>query len=740
MDSNVVPITQESAKVVDNSPEFIVLKFADSKIPIFKESRNKDYIKYGENNLYPDYLTFLFNKSAKNGAIISGKAFYIFGEGFENGDVIVNRLGESLNDISKKAILDVEIYGGFRLEVIWNAAKKVSEIYHVDYTTIRVGKNGGYYFKEDWQPLSRDEEVYIPAFNPNTPVGSQIYAYNEYRPKSRYYPLPEYVGCNNFIETDIEISKYYLSCIRNGMMPSKMIQFFKGEPTEDKKREIEARMSRKFAGAENAGKFLLVFNDVNASKSVEVNDLSASDLDKHMIELNKTCQQEIFSGHRVTSPMLFGIKTEGQLGGNTELKASYELFQNTYAKPKANAFEKEINYILSYSSKPGTYELKPTDPIGWQIPDSLLAQAITTDDVRQKLGLPVVEKPVDSPATKTLSAINGMSPLVATKLLEKLTDNEVRSLAGLDPLPGGDTILLPDGSVPPTAVSAPTLDSDEPALPVNSHLKNLSAKQLQHINRVIKQYKQGKMTAEMAKTLLRSGLGLSDNEINDFLGIKPVAMSAQDQEDEIIGVFDEYGENRIDFEVFKSKMVCFSNDLEAEEDEATFMQEAFKTVDLTRTEDEILKLIKNDSKITPEVIAQAIGQTKKYVTSKLANLVKRGIIETATEKLGLDEIVSHIIPEAINLTPPPVDEKQPPVQVMVKYSYEVKPGIGPAVIATTRPFCRKMIGLNRLYSRAEIEKISLRLGYSVWDRKGGWWGENPECRHRWVSNVVVKKK
>ena len=737
MDNNVIPITQAPAQVVDTMPEFIVLKFADSKIPVFKESRNKDYIKYGDKDEYPDYLTYLFNKSAKHSAIVSGKAFYIFGEGYENGEVVVNRLGDTLNDISKKSILDIEIYGGYRWEIIWNAGRKVCEIYHVDYTTIRVGKTGGYYFKECWDINNRDEETFIPAFNPNNPFGSQIYAYNEYRPKTRYYPLPEYIGSNNFIETDIEISKYYLSAIRNGMTPSKMIQFFKGEPTEDKKREIEKRMSQKFAGAENAGKFLLVFNDANATRSVEVNDLSATDLDKHMIELNKTCQQEIFSGHRVTSPMLFGIKTEGQLGGNPELKTSYELFQSTYAKPKANSFDKEVNYVLSFSSKAGVYELRPTDPIGWQIPDSVLAQAITTDDAREKLGLPVAEKPIDSPSTKTLNAINGMSPLVATKLLEKLTDNEIRGLAGLLPKPGGDVLPLPDGKTPATE-SAPKLDSDEPVIPINDNIKNLTGKQRQNLDRIVKNYKQGKITYEVAKHQLQTGFGLSDKDVSIYLGAQPAAMSAQEEEEFVADIFDEYGDNRADFEILKSKKVCFTSDIEAEEDEAIFIQEAFKTLDVTNTEQEILNLIKKDPKITPDVIAQAIGQTKKYVQSKLDSLVKRGVIETSTETIGEDEEITRTVPDAIDVVPP--TEGTPPVQISVKYSYEVKPDIGPAIIPTTRPFCRKMIQLNRLYSRAEIEAISTRLGYSVWDRKGGWWGKKEECRHRWVSSIVVKKK
>lgn len=699
MDNNVVPITQDAVKVAESTPEFIVLKFADSKIPVFKESKNKDYIKYGDDNKYPDYLTYLFNKSAKHSAIVSGKAFYIFGEGYENGDVVVNRLGDTLNDVSKKAILDVEIYGGFRWEIIWNAAGKVKEIYHVDYTTIRVGKAGGYYFKENWDIRNHDEEQHIPAFNPNSPFGSQIYAYNEYRPKTRYYPLPEYIGSNNFIETDIEISKYYLSAIRNGMTPSKMIQFFSGEPTEDKKREIERRMSQKFAGAENAGKFFLVFNPVNASKSVEVNDLSATDLDKHMIELNKTCQQEIFSGHRVTSPMLFGIKTEGQLGGNTELSASYDLFKATYSSPKANAFDKEVNYLLSYSSQPVEYKLRPTDPIGVQFDVKDVVNSLPKQFVFEKLGIPKEQ----------------------WNLPNIGSDNKADT--------SGDITV-------PKVPAEPKMDSDLPV--VNENMKNLSGRQLQHVKRVIKQYNDGQITEAAAKAMLRLGLGLTDADINEILGIQPAAMSAQDEEEAVADVFDEYGECRNDFEVLKTKKVCFSSDLEAEADEAVFVQEAFKTWDVTNTEQEIINLIKKDPKITPDVIAQAIGQTRKYVQSKLDSLAKRGIIETSKQAIGEDEETVRTVPDTVDVVPPV--EGAPPVQVMVKYSYEVKPGIGPAIIPTTRPFCRKMIQLNRLYSRAEIEAISLRLGYSVWDRKGGWWGKKEECRHRWVSNIVVKKK
>ena len=99
-----------------------------------------------------------------------------------------------------------------------------------------------------------------------------------------------------------------------------------------------------------------------------------------------------------------------------------------------------------------------------------------------------------------------------------------------------------------------------------------------------------------------------------------------------------------------------------------------------------------------------------------------------------------IVERAIN--PEVIDSRPTPdtVDVYVKYSYEVKPGLGPSIIETTRPFCAKLIELNRLYTRSEIESISQRLGYSVFDRSGGWWGSKPQCRHEWKRNVVIKKR
>lgn len=658
----------------EQEPQVIFLKFADSAVPVFKEKKNKEWIEYGEKNNYPEYLLGLYNKSAKHNAIINGKALYEFGNGFENGDFSVNNDSDTLNEATQKMIRDRKIFGGFRLEIIWGFNRKISQIYHCDYTTLRKAKDGGFLFKECWEDkYDRVKPVFIPEFDPSNPVGSQIFEFNDYRPGIRFYPLPEYLGCLNYIETDIEISKFYLSSIKNGMMPSKMIQFYEGgNVTDEKKGKIEKRWQEKFTGSENAGKFILVFN-TSKDKQVTVDDLSASELDKHFQELNKTTQQEIYAGHGITSPMLFGIKTEGQLGGNTEMKTAYSIFQNTYSKPKAKDISKVITGLMAYSNHPAQYELKPTDPIGLNIDIATVLDKLPTEFILETVGVP-----------------------------EELWS---KAPAGAEVIPAQQAS-------------------------VNDNIKNLTAKQKQGIYRIVRDYNNPDhpTTWDQAALMLKSGYGLTDEEVKVFIGDKPGEFAAF-SDDEIISVFDEYGDSKTDYEILQTRKQIFHSD----EEEEVYKQ-AFAVYDVTETENRIIELIKKDPLITPDVIADTINQSKKYVESKLKSLIKKGYIEQSEETSGSDTVIKRTVPEKV--TAPP-SRGTPPTQISVKYSYE-----GPQD-SRNRPFCAKMMKLNRLYSRAEIELISERLGYSVFDRRGGFWNDNgtikPYCRHSWKNNLVVKK-
>jgi len=613
--------------------DIMFLSFADNKTPEFKEVRDKDWILFGENNLFPHHLLYLYDKSSNHGAIVNGKSKYIYGSGFPV-DYVVNDKQEKVNVVFKKAIKDVELFGGLYFELIWNVGGKCT-LRHLPFQLIRKAKDkAGYFYHKSWcKNMWKDKPVYIPEFDPLKKAGAQIFCYREYRPGCEAYPLPDYFSALNDIETDVEISKYNLSVIKNGMFSSKMIVFNNGTPTEEKKKQIEKQWKQKFAGSENSGNFMLVFND-DPAKAPQVQDLSTTDLDKLFDQLNKTTQSEIFTGHQVTSPMLFGVKTEGQLGGRTELIEAYEIFTNTYINEKQQAINDVYTFLAPYliNAPAGTQELIPVEPLS--------------------------------------------APEVA-----------------------------PVSSVP-----------------INENMKNLTGRQSQNIERIVRKYKTGKIPKQMAETMLRAGLGLSDDEIMTFLNFAKI-----EREEEVAEMFAAVGRPRDEFVIIKTKQSFNGHSI------AEVEAECFK--DIKGNDSAILDLIRKDKRITPEVIAKTINETEAYVRNRMKVLTESGVLRQAVQVTGPDTIIEH----AIN--PEQIDSRTPPetVDIFIRYSYEAKAGLKP-IIDTTRPFCKRLIELDRLYTRAEIESVSQRVGYSVWDRKGGFWGDNEECRHRWVSHIITKKR
>jgi hypothetical protein len=424
------------------------LKFDQVPLPVYKEVKGKEYIYYGERNDYPNYLLRIYNNSAKHNAIVTGKVDYICGNGWgvksedemEKAKVFgmidkVNRKEESLNELTNKLVTDLTIFGGYYLQVIWTKATgEIAELYHVDYYKVRTNAdNTEFYVSDNWIKNDNvnprpDFETY-PAFDPNNTTGSQILYFKEYRAGVNTYSLPDYRGAISYIELDISIGEYHLNTINNGMFSSKLINLNGGKVSQEEEDRIEKQFQNKFSGSKNAGKFMLAFNDSKENEP-SIIDLSGTELDKHFDLLNLTVQQEIFSGHKITSPMLFGIKTEGQLGGRSELRDAYQLFQNTYINAKQRALEETINYLYKFNDVTAKLELKPTEPISFEFSEAIIVANMTQDEIREKLSLPAIEKVESDSSKEIINALNSLNPTILAKVMENLSKDEIRSLIG----------------------------------------------------------------------------------------------------------------------------------------------------------------------------------------------------------------------------------------------------------------------------------------------------------------------
>jgi hypothetical protein len=651
------------------SNQLMVLTFAEARQPEYREKKGEGegYIEFGKKNDYPNYLVDLFNKSAKHNAIIKGKVNYITGNGFkikEGVDPIgeqfiaqANRV-ESLTEVLRKASIDIELFGGAYLQIIWSVTgENLAEVYHVDYTKIRTNAdNTQFWYSENWEDRKYKREVFN-GFNSQLRQGTQIMYLKEYRPNLNAYALPGYFGALNYVESDIEISKHVLGNAQTGFSASKLITLPNGEPSDDEKRQIERKFTDRFTGSDGK-KFILSFvND--ASRKPVIEDLGASDITKEDFgNVDKMIQQNIFAGHQITAPDLFGISTPGQLGTRQQMRDSYEIFKNTYVNDKQIFLEQVFSLLAKLHGANSELQIIPVEPIGIEFTETIIAANLTKDEIREKLGAPALEAKTSSTSQDVIDAINSLSPLVANKVLESMTANEIRSLVGLIPEQGGEDI--------PTAPS---------------------------------------------------GFNFSD--------------------DDVVKIFEEFGVSKEDYSIFKSREVFSQvpNELE----EALHLE--FAEQALSGLEANVLDLIQKDKRVTAEVIAGTIGVDIDIINRVLDGLDKRGIVSSLVSRGITERKLSKPLSE-LNAPKPTT------TSFMVRYSYEWRSDIPSnernSADHPSRVFCARLMQLDRLYSRAEIEAISARLGYSVFDRRGGWWTKpngqhSPSCRHRWYAQTVIKK-
>lgn len=687
--ANNIGFNKEGVKVTDvPNTGFKIIQFQDASQPVFQEKKGQPYIMYGEKNDYPNYLLYLFNNSAKHSAIINGKVDYIIGKGWsyekegtppDQQAILdafikkVNAKGESLKAVMGKLAVDLELFNGGYLNIVWNVKQEIASIYHLDYTTVRSNKdNTEFYVSDEWvkydktgtykQNQNPDYKNFC-AYNEDNKEGSQILYVKNYHPGIDIYTLPNYRGSITWLEVDVEIGAYHLNNVKGGFFANKLINFNNGTPTAEGQAVIEKMFTDRYAGT-RARKFILAFNN-DSTRAATVTDLNVSESDKIFDLLNKTGQQEIFTGHRITSPILFGIKTEGQLGGRSEIRDSYEIFKNTYVNGRQQTLEEVINMLSANNGITTPLLIQPTEPISFEFSEATQAQNMSKDEIREKMGLAPVEDAKNSAATDLINALNSLSPLVANKVLENLTSDEIRGVVGLAPAPPGTL---------PTASGSPA----QPAPVQQAHQFN---------------------------------------------------KQELEEDEKILAMFARVGKPRGEHLILKSKKVRFESNKDEE------LHFAGEQKDIQVIQQQILELIKKDPLVTMQVLSDALKVDIDTVTAAVADLVDRKLL-SVNDKIVDGEKIAERTPakDAVKKVSVGLPEVK---SISVKYSYD-----GPED-RRNRPFCAKMMALDRLYTRREIEQISGHLGFSVWARRGGWYTDpvtnehRPYCRHSWVSHVVV---
>lgn len=389
------------------------IQLSQIKLPETKEviTTNCKWVRFGDDNHFDYFLQTLKDTAPLHNAILTSKIQNAYAEGLMNESENLNmklfaahcNSEESLNDLYYKLLSDLIVFGGFYIEVIWDASGKLASLYHLPYCNIRSGRINPethrveeYFYCEDWFKVYQTGYTPIKVYNTDNRTGRQIFAYREYQSFRKYYALPDYISALNFIAMEKEVGNYGLSLLRNQFSATSVINFRNGIPDEEKQQDIKRRVQDQLTGTDSAGKLLITFSP-DADSSPEITTINSSDAADQYIQLQNTILQNVLSGHRVVSPLLVGIRGDGQgLGNNAnEIQESFELFYNTVIKPYqlkvVNVINKLIYFLPNYDGS--TFSETKLTPITFTFSENTLTQILTEDELREMIGYQPKNKP-----------------------------------------------------------------------------------------------------------------------------------------------------------------------------------------------------------------------------------------------------------------------------------------------------------------------------------------------------------
>lgn len=314
-----------------------------------KKINGKDFISWGSDNKYPNFLWGLYNTCSTLQTIINGTGDYVCGDdivcnvsGFTS---TVNKKGETISDIIQKIAIDYLVFGSFAVQVIRNINGGVAEIYWLDINKLRSDeKNEVFYYSEDWnKSYGRVKTLIYPKFKQGDSNPTSIFYFKGNKSRG-VYGMPIWAAAVKNAQIENNITDFHLNEIENNFMTSKLISFNNGQPSDEQKEEIERNLNEKFAGAKNAARVMISFSD-SKENAPEVISLSTDDFAERYASLEKRNKEQIFCAFRAT-PVLFGLVTESNGFATSEYSDSYKLFNKTVVSPVQTAIKDTFDKIF----------------------------------------------------------------------------------------------------------------------------------------------------------------------------------------------------------------------------------------------------------------------------------------------------------------------------------------------------------------------------------------------------------
>jgi len=357
-----------------NPTDIVSLKLSEyvAKSDIERVDR-KGWINYGADNDFPQYLRDLSHESPVHGSLVVAIGDMIAGKGIESEQYQAELDALDIDALTYACAHDLKLFGGFFIEVIWsNDRTVISKLNAIPFEECRIAVNQdddseiGIFHSYDWSNTRKKKNTpeFIPKYN---------YLTREAEPRQIYwcftftgsdtYPRPDYWSAINYIELDKQISIFHINQISNGLFPSTIINFYNGQATPEQKQQMMMDWENKMSGARNAGKVVMFFNERDQPKT-EITPFPVNDADKQYQLMDTTATQKIITAHRVTTPLLFGIRETSGFGSNKdEMTTGLEIFNKQVIEPYQEKINKSITELLSNQMPGVSFEIVPNTPL-----------------------------------------------------------------------------------------------------------------------------------------------------------------------------------------------------------------------------------------------------------------------------------------------------------------------------------------------------------------------------------------
>ena len=380
------------------------LQLSTYTTPEVKEVSNQEWIQYGGDNNYFQFLIDRYNGSATNNALINGISQMIVGRYLDATDSnrkpaeyaqMKSMLSE---DMQMKLASDLKLMGQCAMQVIYTQDRsRIAQVEHVPIETLRAekvdeeGNIPAYYYFYDWEEYQQGDFLErIPVFGTSRSEIEILYI-KPYRAGFKYYSPVDYQGGIQYAELEEEIANYHLNNIMNGLAPSMLLNFNNGTPTEEERNIIEQKIAAKYQGTSNAGRFILAFND-NAESAATMEAVQLSDAPGQYEFLSSESMRKIMVAHRVTSPILFGIKDMTGFGNNAEeIVTASTLMDNTVIRPFQQLLLNAFDDILAYNEIVLNLYFKTLQPLEFNDLSNATNQEQIEEETGQKFSLKKID-------------------------------------------------------------------------------------------------------------------------------------------------------------------------------------------------------------------------------------------------------------------------------------------------------------------------------------------------------------